>query len=40
MHIISSGGTLHEMSMPTFWEKYEIYLKMLTADSITQQAER
>ena len=38
MQIISFGDNLHEMSKPIFWEKYEKYFKMLSAEIFTQNA--
>ena len=32
------GDSLHEMSNPVFWEKYEKYFKMSYAENFTQSA--
>ena len=38
MQIVSTGGNLHEMSNPVFWEKLEKYVKMLSAENFIQSA--
>ena len=40
MQIVSDRDNLHEMSNPVFSDKYEIYLKMSTAENFTQRAKR
>ena len=40
MQIVSLGDNLHEMSNSVFWEKYEKYFKMLSAENFTQSAKR
>ena len=40
MQIVSLGDNLHEMSNPVFWEKYEKYFKMPSAENFTQSAKR
>ena len=41
MQIISSlGDNLHVLSYPVFWEKYEKYFKMSSAENFTQSANR
>ena len=40
MQIVSLGDNLHEMSYPVFWEKWEKYFKMSSAENFTQSAKR
>ena len=40
MQIVSLGDNLHEMSNSVFWEKYEKYFKMSSAENFTQSAKR
>ena len=36
MQIVSKGDSLHEMSNPLSWKKYEKYFKMSPAENFTQ----
>ena len=38
MQIVSWGDSLCEMTKPIFWEKYEKYFKMSSANIFTQHA--
>ena len=38
MQIVSYGDNLHGMSNPVFWEKYEKYFRLSSAEIFTQNA--
>ena len=40
MQIVSSGDSLHEMSNPVFWGKYDKSFTMSYAENFTQGAKR
>ena len=40
MQAVSSGDSLHEISNPIFWEKWEKHFKMFSAEIFTQTVER
>ena len=38
MQIVSWRDNLHEMSNPIFWEKFDKFIKLLSAENFTQHA--